>query len=285
MRSEFYALMLLLVSTASLAGSSLSTEAYTNVSAIWGVPPGQVGFSPSGSVDGSPCNEVGAGAAACASSYALSLTDTAGQKHEFNAQSNAIAEAAYGALTVHAFTSPVDMPSGFRTFLDAQAIASFDDSLTIYSDVGFGTLFVSWNLGRENLPGPRIIEYSSIVSWKSGVPAPIFARAAVAADFGFLVGSTTSVDINLVLKSVSVSGGLENSPLSGFLFSSESGTVYNIQGGTAIPEPSSIYLLSAGALILVSRHAAKYVLSRLIEHNTPYVCASLHQRTKRAGIS
>ena len=111
------------------------------------------------------------------------------------------------------------------------------------------------------------------------MPAPIFARAAVAADFGFLVGSTTSVDINLVLKSVSVSGGLEHSPLSGFLFSSESGTVYNIPGGTAIPEPSSIYLLSAGTFILVSRHAAKYVLRRLIEDDTPDVCASLHQRT------
>ena len=56
-------------------------------------------------------------------------------------------------------------------------------------------------------------------------------------------------------------------------------------GGTAIPEPSSIYLLSAGAFILVSGHAARYVLSRLIEHNTPDVCASLHQRTKRAGIA
>jgi len=177
------------------------------------------------------------------------------------------------------------MPSGFRTFLDAQASASFDDSLTIYSDVEFGALFVSWNLGRENPPGPRTIEYSSLVPWTSGVPAPIFARAAANANFGYLVGSTTSVGIDLVLESVSVIGGPENSQLSGFTFSSESGTVYNVPGGTAIPEPSSVYLLSAGTLILVSRHVAKYGLSRLIEHNTPYVCASLHQRTKRAGIA
>ena len=92
MRTEFCALHLLVVSIASLAGASLSTAALTSIIARSDMPPGQVGFSPSGSLMNHAA-DVGVESAACASSYALSLTDTAGQKHELNAQSNAIVEA------------------------------------------------------------------------------------------------------------------------------------------------------------------------------------------------
>ena len=261
MRASLIAFCLLVPLAASLPGAALTALANARAWASWGSGwlPGAVGFSPPGGFTVEPCIGIGVEFATCKVSYNLALTDTAGQTYQFSVQSSATTSSSFGSLSVAASVSPIDLVNGFLGGAEAEAYASFFDALTIYSDAGFGIMYLTWNGPPVSRPSPLIVGYAGFASWTSGVPAPIFGYVAVNAHVGYPFYDTILINSNtLVLKEIRVFPRDSNQqPISGFTYTSESGAAYNVIGGTAVPEPSSMCLVSSSILMLICRLAAR----------------------------
>jgi len=239
-----------------LAAATIQANALTSVNASWGLPPGSPGFQPSGSFNSPMCQDTRDQSASCKSSYYLDLTDTLGVSHSLDAMATATTTTTYGSISVTASVSPIDMPSGFRGYGQAQAWGSFSDRITIYSTAAHGVLVSSWNLPRQTPPGPIQVQYGTIIAWTSGVSVPIDAMIGIGTENGAKVlGWPSALSLNLTLLDMKVylDGSSPSSQLLGFYYSTESGTPYNVIGGTLVPEPSSLALVGAGMLLLYHR--------------------------------
>jgi hypothetical protein len=245
-------LMLLGVRLLPAATIEANADTYGPI-ASWGSAPGAPGFQPPGSFRGPGCLDTHDQSAVCTSSYDLDLTDTSGVVHSLHATATATTTTTYGSIRVIAAVSPIEMPSGFQGYGAAQAWGMFEDTITIYSTTANGVLVARWNRERE-LDEAVLVDYTTFTNWSSGVPVFFGAQAYVAAERGF--GSFKLPPFNsanLILLDITVALDFSGTPLSNFSYSTESGTPYNVIGGTFVPEPSSLVLVGAGMLLLCHR--------------------------------
>ena len=178
-----------------------------------------------------------------------------------------IATVSYGALDLFAGAN-----CGGRSTCSASSLAQFADSITIFGTSGtlvadilivhlsqdegfdegrFGLGDYTGIFSGSYCQGCASLVYSTFAS---GVPIGIFAGGDVSAT-DFLPqdpqNGAGDASVTIAFRDFRVldSG---NQPISGFLYTSESGTDYGIAGGTPTPEPAGLTFVGASLLLCLA---------------------------------